>query len=463
MSTNQKQPLRVVGLQVKNVMGVKAVAIEPDPDGNLIVIGGDNGAGKTSTIDSIWWALGGKPSALKPIRDGESEATIELDLGDLKVIRRFWHNANTGKLETGLKVSTPDGAANYSRPQEVLDGLLSKFAFDPFEFTRLKPKDQVERLKVVLGIDASGIEARRKEAYDERTIVNRTLAALEAKLSGLAKPGELAFPEAPAEEISLKDLTEELNRAHEQNRLASEALRKAEASAHNLRLADTMITAQENTVGELRKALEAAELKLADMSSKRPLIEKIGVQDQKVADGMQLADVDAIENRMEDVEETNRQVRVNKSLIAGREEWKEADAKKIALTEAIAACDKEKQDLTGSAIAAAKIAVAGLTFDEDGLWIEGIPFSQTNTAEQLKVSVALAVHENPRLRVYRISDGEKLTPKNMKVIGEIAAENDAQIFVEFACTRDDVANGYREVSFLIEEGEVAPILTVMSA
>jgi hypothetical protein len=165
---------------------------------------------------------------------------------------------------------------------------------------------------------------------------------------------------------------------------------------------------------------------------------------------------------MDQAEVVNARVRANKSLAVARKEWDEVEARRVALDKAIADADEQKLKVTAAAIAAAKIATPGLTFDEDGLWIDGIPFGQCNTAEQLKVSVALAVHENPRLRVYRISDGEKLTPRNMAIMRDIAAEADAQIIVEYAVTPEDVASGYREVSFLINEGEVAPALKVAS-
>ena len=44
---------RIVSLQSTNYKRLKAVRIEPDKDGNLVVIGGNNGQGKSSILDSI--------------------------------------------------------------------------------------------------------------------------------------------------------------------------------------------------------------------------------------------------------------------------------------------------------------------------------------------------------------------------------------------------------------------------
>ena len=62
--------MKINSLQIENVKRVKAVTLEPTPNG-LTVIGGDNNQGKTSVLDTIAWALGGdryKPS--NPERDG---------------------------------------------------------------------------------------------------------------------------------------------------------------------------------------------------------------------------------------------------------------------------------------------------------------------------------------------------------------------------------------------------------
>ena len=54
----QKSMIKINELQLENVKRIKAVKLEPAQNG-LTVIGGKNGQGKTSVIDSIAWALGG--------------------------------------------------------------------------------------------------------------------------------------------------------------------------------------------------------------------------------------------------------------------------------------------------------------------------------------------------------------------------------------------------------------------
>ena len=71
--------MKIISLTAENVKRLRAVHIEPD--GSLVVIAGRNGQGKTSVLDSIWYALGGGPASKttqRPIRDGQDKAALTI-------------------------------------------------------------------------------------------------------------------------------------------------------------------------------------------------------------------------------------------------------------------------------------------------------------------------------------------------------------------------------------------------
>jgi len=90
--------------------------------------------------------------------------------------------------------------------------------------------------------------------------------------------------------------------------------------------------------------------------------------------------------------------------------------------------------------------IKGLSVDKDGVTYKGFPFSQLSDSEQLKVSMAIAMAVNPKLKVIRVRDGSLLDEENMKIIREMANNNDFQIWIE------RVEQG--EVGFIIEDGEL---------
>jgi DNA repair exonuclease SbcCD ATPase subunit len=50
--------MKIVNLKADNIK--KLVAVEISPADNTVIVTGKNGAGKSSVLDAIWWALSGK-------------------------------------------------------------------------------------------------------------------------------------------------------------------------------------------------------------------------------------------------------------------------------------------------------------------------------------------------------------------------------------------------------------------
>ena len=73
--------MQIVGLKIQNTFNIKAMDLEFRQDGEAIVLRGNNGAGKSAVMDTIWYGLTGKKPA-KPIREGQKKSEITVDLGE---------------------------------------------------------------------------------------------------------------------------------------------------------------------------------------------------------------------------------------------------------------------------------------------------------------------------------------------------------------------------------------------
>jgi len=396
--------MKIVRLTAENVKRLKAVEITPD--GTVQVITGRNAQGKTSVLDAIWLALGGGAAGretVRPIRDGEVKASVTLDLGDLTVVRTWAGDKTT------LTVKSADGA-KYPSPQGVLDALVGRLSFDPLEFTRLSARDQVAALLdlVDIDVDLPLLARQRQRAYDERTEIGRQGKAL-------GEPGSLV--PAPAEEVSASDLITAIRQA--QYDLADQ-----DSERRALREGEEKVEALE---AELEAWISVMEERRARVKAHKPV-----------------PDVEALESSLRSVEETNRAVRHNASVAEAKARKDALLADYAGLTKTIDALDATK----AKALAAAKFPVAGLGFDDDGVTFEGIPFSQASSAEQIRVSLAMAMSLNPKLRVIRILDGSLLDADNLALIAEMAAGQDFQVWIE----RVADASG---IGVVIEDGAVA--------
>src|SRR5262249_52904367 len=113
------------------------------------------------------------------------------------------------------------------------------------------------------------------------------------------------------------------------------------------------------------------------------------------------------------------------------------------LTQAMEQREIEKQ----KAIASAKMPVKGLSFGDGEVLMNGIPLNQASHADRIRISCAIGMAGNPKLRVLIIYDGEKLDSVGMKILAEMARKNDFQIWLE----RVDESG---QVGIVMEDGHV---------
>ncbi len=193
--------MRILRLQSENIKRLHAVDITPT--GNIVEVSGSNGQGKTSILDSIFWALSGSGAVqAEPIRRGAEKATIKLDMGELIVTRTFRRQEGE-KFTTSLKVENAEGAS-FKSPQSMLDALLSGLTFDPLEFSRMKPKEQFDMLRAfVPDVDFVNIDNLNRGDFERRTTANRRMEEARAAAGLIAIRDDL--PEDVADESKLLD------------------------------------------------------------------------------------------------------------------------------------------------------------------------------------------------------------------------------------------------------------------
>lgn len=425
--------MKIVSLQAQNVKKLRAVQITPD--GSVVQITGRNGSGKTSVLDAIYWALAGASvHGSKPVREGEEKALVRLDLGDVVIIRRF-----TAGGGTSLVVEAANGAV-FRSPQTVLDQLLGKLAFDPLEFSRMGRKEQLETLRgmVELDIDLDALDAASKADYEARTDVNRAVKSAESRLAQL---DAVLIPQMDTTPVDVSTLLEQMEQASSHNAAVERA---AEAEVRWGREADAMEEEAEDLEAQAAKMLERAKTLQAQAETLR---EKI---DESARTNRQRINVAALREQIEVAQRENAakadEHRRRQERHAAANEVMRLQAQAQGLTAAIDARQKQKAD----AIAAAKMPIDGLGFGEGEVLYNGVPFEQASSAEQLRVSVALAMAANPKLRVLRIKDGSLLDMQGLTMLRDMADAHDYQVWIE---TVDENAS----VGIHMEDGAVAAV------
>lgn len=414
--------MRIVQLNAENVKRLRAVEITPDE--NVVVIAGRNAQGKTSVLDAIWLALGGGSASketTRVIRDGEEEAHVTLDLGDFTVTRTW----KGGK--SSLSVFTQDGA-KYDSPQTFLNERLGALSFDPLAFAQDEPKKQLATLLglVELPFDPDELAAQRRAIFDQRTEKNRALADAKARLSHVPK-----FPVfTPDEDVDTKEIAQAQVQYEADYAAASDYERLLNHRRNNVELGAARIT---KMIAELEQA-------------KRDYDTDVDKLDEHASAPVAFPERVDLHEALAKVEATNADVRAKRDFRMGQAEVSVVQVAVDELTAALAGIDDYKAEM----LREAKMPIEGLGFDDDGVTYQGVPFKQASGAEQLRVSVAMAMAMNPTIRVIRISDGSLLDRENMAILAEMAGDNDFQVWIE----RVDEDGG---VGFTIEDGEVVGV------
>ena len=276
--------MKILKLSSENIKRLQAVEIEPS--GRIVKLTGKNAAGKSSVIDSIWYACGGKDSLPgSPIRRGEDFAKVQLTLdGDppITITRTF-----TGK-DSYLKVEQGEGF-KASSPQKLVDGLIGRLSFDPLEFTNDSPAKQLETLRELSGIDTRDVEFEVAQLFEARAGANKAVKQHKA----LTEDAMSRLPsDCPTGVVSLSALADRLDEARGVNaknasqRSALEELEEdaseidAELTSMDLKIAELVKerNRQASLLGEAKEAIGKAEQNCESACKNDPLSGVIGVE-----------------------------------------------------------------------------------------------------------------------------------------------------------------------------------------
>lgn len=420
--------MKIVKLTAEHFKRISAVEIVPT--GDVVQITGANGSGKTSVLDAIYAAVAGAGDLPKqPIHKGEESARIRLDLGDIIITRKF---AEGGK--TTLTVEAADGA-KYPSPQRMLDSLVGSLTFDPLAFTRMAPAERSRELRrlVSLDVDVDTLQAQNNADFENRREVNRRHKEALGAASSVLVPADL-----PDEPIDTEALLAQMQSGSEHNTAIARA--QAAEREHLAKIRQMAETVQYKRDQATRLLEEAAMLE-EQMNAETQAMHEAPKPGEPI-------DLSAIRQQIADAKATNDGIEKRRTRVRHEEHAAVLKAEADALTQAM----EERKTAIRESMARATMPIAGLGFDEDGeVLFNGVPFDQASGAEQLRVSMAIAMAANPKLRVLRIKDGSLLDAQGMAIVAEMAKEHDYQFWIERVATE-------RPVGIIMEDGTVREVV-----
>ena len=419
---------KIIGLMANNIKNLKAIEISPT--GNMVELRGQNGAGKSAIIESIFSALTG--AKLKdPIRHGEERADVEVNMGDF-IVKKKW--TDKGESIQVYSMTEEGKKVTHNSPQTFLNEKIGALSFDPLAFQSMKPKQRVELLKKLVGLTFDDINAQREEIYEQRTGTNIKIKDCIAQLKNIEAPD----PDCPDAEISYKTELDKIQTLRDKARDYEEVM-ELKASLESAKEGNL------NDIGDLRSQIKNLEecIKRSEAS-----IEKLK-QDLtvlKIPEKITEEQIIAAETALQDIENKNVTIKAAKRY---RELIRESARQKKTADEHTQRLSRLDQD-KATRIANATFPIAGLKFTDDEVLYNETNFDRLSTGEQIRVSTAIGMSLNPDLKVIFIREGALLDKKNLQYIAEQANAKDYQVWVE-------VCADEASVGFWIENGQVTKV------
>lgn len=413
--------MKIFNLEIENIKKIRVAEISPK--GNTVLITGKNDAGKSTILDSMFIALTGKVSP-DPVRHGKKKGIIRVELDDYIATKTI--------TEKGayLKVENKEGQS-FQSPQKFLDAIIGKLSFDPMAFAGLKARDQRGTLLGLIGINFDKMDSDREAIFNDRTQTGRDLKKLESNIDTLG----VDLENVPETEIDIFKLTREIEVEKGKERERENINTQIDGCNITIQDLDERTKANEEEIDELLQAIKQD--KEATQGVRKEIEELQEKSEVITFDYMEL------ERKLESAQEENDRYRAGQKTKEMMEALKDTKAAYQKKTEEIRGIDDLKQEK----LKAAKLPLPGLSVNEGGITYKGNLFVELSSTEQLKVSLAIAMKLNPKLKVITIKDGSLIDKKNMKVIEEMAKDQDYQVWIERV---DDTGT----VGIYIEEGVI---------
>lgn len=458
-------------LELSNFQVIKE--FDADFEGNVYFITGDNELGKSTLLKAIGIMLTGNRDAV--LRNGEEKGFAKMVVGDdgenYDVELRFTKANPRGTLsiksqKTGMK----------SDNVSMLQKIFGYTDFDAVEFSRWSEtaegrRKQVEYVKALLPADVqkriAEIDADIAKTKDERKEDNaelKTFTTICANAEKELQPGDVKTYATP---LDISDLMEEQNEnarliekaktvrsalqtRTEQLEAIPERIKQANADHDKAaaRIADDLAFEEK----EVARIIAEAQQRLADAKKEAETSKKL--IDKELKDTLTQIDADKADYEtrkknaadwLEKYEANNPEKLDTAEQLRRAQEHNEKHAKVKAYLEKAAEKKAAEKKVAGhetklsnlqtereTLISKSKLPIAGLTFTDDGLELNGVPFiaGKVSDSQIMEVAAKLIIASNPTVKVFRIARGESLGAKRLQSLIELARKMGYQGFIE---------------------------------
>lgn len=444
-----------------------------DFEGNVYFITGDNELGKSTVLKAIGALLTGARDAV--LKNGENKGFARMVIGDdgeeYKVELRYTKSNPRGTLSI-----TQNSSGRRSDNVSILQKILGYTDFDAVEFSRWSEtaegrRKQIEVVKSLLPekvrkriaeIDSEVIDLKDKRLFSNRELkqYNALCAEAENNLSSgdvekftvpkdittlmqeqqvaaqLIEKAKTVRASREQRIIQLSAIPERIKQVDEDylnkiGNIKSRLIEARKAYEEKLALAEKAYKEAQDMLTEDSKQVETDKAnQLKSIEEERADLERRKANADKWLEEYEKDNPEKLDTaeRLKAAEEYNKKCRIVS-------EYKEKVRLRDSVAKDVDAMEKRLEKLASereNLISDSKLPIPGLSFTNEGLELNGVPFiaGKVSDSQIMEVAAKLIIASNPTVKVFRIARGESLGKNRLQAIINIAKENGFQGFIE---------------------------------
>lgn len=469
--------MKVSKITIRNLFGIKEMAL----DGDCIEISGTNGAGKTSVIDAIRYALTNESERDFLVRKGETEGEIiiETDTG-LMIDRKKRENKADYK-------SVKEGNNVISSPESFLKTIFTPLQINPVAFIGMTKKEQNRLILDLIDFDwdltwiknqfgelpdgvnydqnilqvLNDIQAENGTYFMNRQDANRDIRNKKAFIQDIAKDIPANYQADFWQNYNLSEKYQKLTNLNTVNNQIFRAKMFMESYKNKVRGYEAdkeiaisnhekTIAAEKNSltskIERLKAEIKAAEdtlLTLGDKLEDKKQIEsegyktKIAQLDKDMGVAMEYAEKEPV-----DTAPLSEEIKQAEEMIKHLNEYNRMKSMQGELEALVQTAEDytEKielaRNLPGEILKTATIPVEGLTVENGIPLIHNLPVSNLSEGEKLDLCIDVALCRPNALQIILIDGAEKLSDDNRAKLYKKCKEKGLQ-FIATRTTNDN--------------------------
>lgn len=444
--------MKITKIKIKNLYGIT----EYEGDGRSVELSGTNGAGKSSVIDAIRYALTNKSNRKYIVRNGETEGEIliETDNG-LRINRKARTNQADYK-------SVKQNGHEVGSPETFLKDIFTPLQLSPVEFMEKSEKEQNAILLDMVQYDWSlqtirewfgeipdwvsydqnilqvlnDIQSENGMYYRIRQDVNRDIRNKRSFIEDIADAIPAGYDAEKWENENLGQLYQEIEHIRKENEQIEKAKRFIEQRDNKVRSfeADKEIklsALERSFTAERERILKENERLQAQLRENQTML--AGMEERK-ADKAEVivkeyeANVAKYDSSVEEYKELSEkevqgysELQIQASYVEEMKSHLNEYRRMVDLQNEVERLKAESEDFTqkiekarslpGEILETATIPISGLTVVNGVPLIHGLPISNLSDGEKLDLCIDVAIQKPNGLQIILIDGVEKMSTK----------------------------------------------------